>query len=38
MSEPVIRARDVRMRHGRAEVPRGADQTTTAGVHEGCGP
>ncbi|SNR77824.1 hypothetical protein SAMN06265355_106457 [Actinomadura mexicana] len=38
MSEPVIRARDVGMRHGRAEMPRGADRATTAGVPEGCGP
>jgi hypothetical protein len=38
MSEPVIRARDVRMRHGRAEVLRGVDPTTTVGFLEGCGP
>lgn len=38
MSEPVIRARDVRMRYGRAETPRGADPTTTVGFLQGCGP
>lgn len=38
MSETVIRTRNARMRHGRAEPPRGADQAATAGVPEGCGP